>query len=61
LVGHNLRVIVLSSGPASELMDTSLSLEEEEALIDEMIAGDASLPTLPEIANSREWIYGNHD
>jgi len=42
-------------------MDTSLSLEEEEALIDEMIAGDASLPTLPEIANSREWIYGNHD
>ena len=40
---------------------TILSLEEEERLLDELAAGSEKLPILPPEANSRAWIYSDHD
>jgi len=38
-----------------------ITLEEEERLLDELALGSEKLPILPPEANSREWIYGDHD
>ena len=46
-----------SNGSSSE----RLTLEEEERLLDELAAGSENLPVLPPEANSREWIYRDHD
>jgi predicted transcriptional regulator len=35
--------------------------EEEERLLDELARGSEKLPILPPEANSREWIYADHD
>ena len=39
----------------------TLSDEEHERLLDELAAIGDDLPVLPPEANSREWIYGDHD
>jgi hypothetical protein len=53
-------VIVLPHAPNASAPNSPASAEEEETLIDAMIASGASLPVLPEAANSREWMYGDH-
>jgi hypothetical protein len=61
LKGHRVRVTVLNGETTAIAPESELSLEEEERLLDALALESKELPVLPPEANSREWIYGDHD
>jgi hypothetical protein len=61
LAGRRMLVILLSDQTAARTPGESVSMEEEERLLDELAIGPHELPTLPPDADRREWIYGEHD